>query len=187
MLQATFSFYDEIQISQCPSNFSDLKKKIMDLYILNENQIDNCLISYLDINNNIIYILDEEKFQNTIPIIEYIILRIEISDDDKYFPIESLICDENEIEYFEEDNKIKNNEINEKYKKENKIIHEGIKCNECGCQEIIGIRYLCGVCHDFNLCEKCEKNIGIMHNHPLLKIRYSELSPISFSCKLEDN
>ena len=60
----------------------------------------------------------------------------------------------------------------------------GIKCNICE-EEIQGIRYLCGVCQDFNMCEKCEIKEGMEHNHPLLKIRSPDLAPTLFKCKIK--
>ena len=50
-------------------------------------------------------------------------------------------------------------------------IHKGIKCNECGINDIKGIRYKCTKCLNFNLCEKCEEKTDHDENHILLKIR----------------
>ena len=56
-----------------------------------------------------------------------------------------------------------------------KYEHKGIKCQKCFMEPIIGIRYKCIECEDYNLCEKCEeentnKNF---HNeeHEFIKIR----------------
>ncbi|KAG2223992.1 hypothetical protein INT45_013449 [Circinella minor] len=59
-----------------------------------------------------------------------------------------------------------------------KYLHKGIVCDQCG-DDIIGIRYKCGHCPDFDLCEKCEPQASKYHtkNHVFLKIR----RPISFS------
>lgn len=37
----------------------------------------------------------------------------------------------------------------------NKVIHTGVKCDNCG-QTIVGVRYKCGNCVKFDLCEGCE-------------------------------
>ena len=58
-----------------------------------------------------------------------------------------------------------------KERKNNNIIHKGIKCNNCGKENIEGIRYKCINCPDFNLCEKCEENFEHIVNHIFLKIR----------------
>lgn len=50
-------------------------------------------------------------------------------------------------------------------------IHKNITCNGCG-KEIVGIRYLCVYCSDFDYCEECEKEKGYIHMHPFYKLRY---------------
>ena len=50
-------------------------------------------------------------------------------------------------------------------------IHFGIKCNNCGMENIKGIRYKCTHCPDFNLCQKCENEIAHIPNHIFIKIR----------------
>ena len=222
----TFSFYDELEISECPDNLYDLKQKIKTLYLLDENQIKDCILSYKDKKGDNNYIFNEEQFEQMIPIVESIIIKIELIDDLKYLTIDSMVDEEypfykidkninydqiiqyNEDEYNiypddtmedeidktedkKEDNKEDKIEDKKEDKKEDKRdiikqIHCGIKCNICQCKEIIGIRYLCGVCQNFNLCEECEKNYGKNHNHPLLKIRNPDLSPISFTCKIDN-
>ena len=59
-----------------------------------------------------------------------------------------------------------NNNINNNYN-----IHLGIKCNECGIENIEGIRYKCTKCPNFNLCQKCESETDHNPNHIFLKIR----------------
>ncbi len=212
----TFSFYNEIQIAECPSSFYELKQKIKDLYILDEEQINNIIISYQDSNAQHQYISNEDEFEKVIPKIESIILTVELLNDVKYLTIDPSFEEEynniyllnltndnkdeddqyNELFYDMEDlNKAidecrvveKSENENEKVKndKEDKeIVHNGIKCNICGDENIEGIRYLCGICDNFNLCQECEKVNGIKHNHPLLKIRNPKYAPLSFKCKL---
>ncbi|XP_005090579.1 uncharacterized protein LOC101855228 [Aplysia californica] len=51
------------------------------------------------------------------------------------------------------------------------ILHKGITCDHCDL-EIVGVRYKCGNCADFDLCEKCE-NSEFVHDptHVFLKLR----------------
>lgn len=44
----------------------------------------------------------------------------------------------------------------EKQAAQAKIVHEKFVCDICDIGPITGIRYMCSVCHNFDLCEKCE-------------------------------
>ena len=66
-----------------------------------------------------------------------------------------------------------------------KVIHPGIICDGCN-GPIIGVRYKCVVCKDFDYCEKCEEKFNLKHGHPLLKIRTPEMCPISIKCFLNN-
>jgi hypothetical protein len=50
-----------------------------------------------------------------------------------------------------------------------KVIHRNIECNQCKVLPIIGIRYKCSSCNNYNLCEKCE--INSKHEHLFLKCK----------------
>jgi len=52
----------------------------------------------------------------------------------------------------------------------NKSVHSHYYCNECGADPIVGPRYKCSVCPDFDICENCEKTI--QHPHLFLKINH---------------
>ena len=61
-------------------------------------------------------------------------------------------------------------------KKKTVNIHKHIICDECQCNPIIGVRYKCAVCADFDLCEKCEAKTT--HDHPFLKIKHVGQTPL---------
>lgn len=50
-------------------------------------------------------------------------------------------------------------------------VHKGIKCSNCGMKNIVGTRYKCAICPNYNLCEICEANIEHDEDHVLLKIK----------------
>ena len=49
-------------------------------------------------------------------------------------------------------------------------VHNGIKCNECNCPEIVGPRFKCLNCNDYNLCQKCEEETEHNIDHIFIKI-----------------
>jgi len=53
----------------------------------------------------------------------------------------------------------------------NKEIHSTVTCDKCGTFPIVGIRYKCMDCPNFDLCEKCEESKYLEHEHNFLKIR----------------
>ena len=45
-------------------------------------------------------------------------------------------------------------------------IHSNVKCELCHQQPIVGIRYKCSVCPNYNLCEACEEKNYELKTHP---------------------
>ena len=70
-------------------------------------------------------------------------------------------------------------------KQENKKIHVGIHCNGCGANPIIGNRFKCAICDNFDYCEKCENLNKDSHAHPFIKIYSPETAPIEIKCDLK--
>jgi hypothetical protein len=52
-------------------------------------------------------------------------------------------------------------------------VHEGIVCDGCQATPIVGMRYKCTICPDFDLCEACEAKGVHAADHPLIKLRRS--------------
>ena len=214
----TLDFYEEIKISESPLNFESLKQKISELYILNKEQLNHIIISYLNEYNIRRYITDDYDYQNILPLIEFYIINIELTDDyyylideekptiqfEKFLPTpdfttkkekkkneEEIIFDDeifedyNEEFYDTEYNNEEEEDLKEEKQEKKENVNSDIDCNNCN-NEINGIRYLCGVCENFNLCDNCEKKVGEEHGHPLLKIRNNDMCPISFSCTIEN-
>ena len=57
-----------------------------------------------------------------------------------------------------------------------KTTHRGIVCKKCGMNPIVGYRYKCSICKDYNLCEKCEEQNfeNQEHLHDFIKMRNEE-------------
>lgn len=51
-------------------------------------------------------------------------------------------------------------------------IHLRVACDICNWSPIVGTRYKCTVCFNFDLCENCESSND--HNHPLMKLKTSK-------------
>ena len=52
----------------------------------------------------------------------------------------------------------------------NENVHKEIYCNMCNCTPLVGSRYKCFECDDFDLCQDCESKK--IHEHPFIKIDY---------------
>ena len=66
--------------------------------------------------------------------------------------------------------RIENNSTNSNFRN----IHFGVACNGCGVSPILGCRYKCSVCDDYDLCEECEKKMAEEHGHNFLKLYESK-------------
>ena len=50
------------------------------------------------------------------------------------------------------------------------VIHAGVRCDGCGSSPIVGARYHCSVCADWDQCEACEAAGKHTAAHPLIKM-----------------
>jgi len=50
-------------------------------------------------------------------------------------------------------------------------VHTGVICDGCNENPIVGTRYKCSVCPDFDLCQSCETAGDHPDSHPLIKIK----------------
>ena len=66
--------------------------------------------------------------------------------------------------------------------KEEKPTHKGITCDGCGISPIVGSRYKCAVCQNFDFCEICEEKLSSEHQHPFIKIYNPEMKLASIKC-----
>lgn len=62
-----------------------------------------------------------------------------------------------------------------------KQVHERHRCDVCYAEPIVGVRYKCANCPDYDLCERCEQRSEIVHSprHVFLKIK----QPTAFAFK----
>jgi len=64
------------------------------------------------------------------------------------------------------------------------VVHNGVTCDGCNVGPIVGNRYKCAVCEDFDYCEKCEESNKNNHPHPFIKIRCPERAPVKIVCAI---
>ena len=93
-----------------------------------------------------------------------------------------------EIEKKNEENLEKLDEIGKKVGinlncEKKKVVHPGVICDGCN-GPIVGVRYKCTICEDFDYCEKCEEKNNGEHGHPLLKIQSPDMCPVAIKCIL---
>lgn len=152
--------------------------------------IEKIELSFLDGENDHLKIVDEDDFEyflscsdlktQTFPVVE-----VELKDNDQLFIEESLLISTqgptNEEETFRELNEkvVSMTESLEELKKsvsDSKaisfsqtigVLHCNVVCDGCESAPIIGRRFKCLVCPNFDLCETCEKK---GHAHPMIRL-----------------
>ena len=84
--------------------------------------------------------------------------------NDEYTSKVKLLTEQNK-RFIEEKSKLEQSKCKTK--------HNGIKCQKCFKEPIIGYRYKCYICNNYNLCEDCEESNSLSgdHHHYFLKIR----------------
>ena len=65
------------------------------------------------------------------------------------------------------------------------VLHENFVCDGCNMTPIKGIRYMCSVCSNYDICENCERN-GVHAGHAMLKIRKPEFAPAKLICQYKN-
>jgi len=51
------------------------------------------------------------------------------------------------------------------------VSHEGVQCDECSQYPVLGVRYKCGNCADYDLCERCEKTTRHNPAHVFIQLK----------------
>jgi len=65
------------------------------------------------------------------------------------------------------------------------VVHNHVACDGCNMEPIVGVRYKCSVCKNFDFCAMCEERRG--HEHPFLKIYRPEQVPNAMFTVINEN
>ena len=65
------------------------------------------------------------------------------------------------------------------------VIHRGITCDGCNARPIVGVRYKCSECPDFDLCQDCEAK-DVHNHHVFLKLKTPMGVDIIYSHRTDD-
>lgn len=68
---------------------------------------------------------------------------------------------------------------------QDQVVHPNVACDGCGQDPLVGIRYKCSVCKNFDFCAMCEERRG--HEHPFLKIYKPEQVPKCMFTVINEN
>ena len=74
------------------------------------------------------------------------------------------------VQFLQDKNTQLQDRLQKHSKEECKFEHTSVNCDICKTKPIIGIRYKCCICHNFEICDACEQK-GQHHHHPLIKLR----------------
>ena len=65
------------------------------------------------------------------------------------------------------------------------VVHANFVCDGCEMAPIKGIRYMCSVCSNYDICDGCEAK-GVHSQHAMLKIRKPEFAPAKLICQYKN-
>ena len=170
-------------------------KSTIQINIVDKNSVKNDKNNKLELqeSSNLNIISNIFSPNNKIDSEKEIILKSNEDEDEIKANLRSLICEkmqsmENNI-INELCQKVQNNVLSNKTndKKYFNIKHQNIKCNNCGMNNIIGVRYKCIHCENYNLCQNCELKDCHDIDHILIKIKNPINDENKFSEKINKN
>lgn len=199
-MKATINFYEEKINIILPQTFEEFKYCICERFSMELADVNELLYSYQS-NDKVFPLSSESDFQQMLKCPNFlpVTINVEVNQNSKLYKNEEknyLENPQNKISSLwggfnisESFCKLKDKTVQQVKKpkieeKSNAVIHQKVACDGCGMKPIVGVRFKCTVCPNFDFCENCEKDKAEEHKHPFLKIRKPELAPSQIQCIL---
>ena len=177
-----------IKTSPAPKTFKSFLDLIKTLYDLKTTEDNYLSIKYTDDEGDTIVISNDFDYEQALLYAEKASVEtLKISISLKDIQENADLSDDEKINIKDELNITNNKQNNSSVEDINnfsnyiqdmnsssKATHEGIICDGCGENPIIGNRYKCSVCDDYDYCENCEFVNREVHPHSFVKIIHSQ-------------
>ncbi|XP_020810458.1 LOW QUALITY PROTEIN: protein ref(2)P [Drosophila serrata] len=133
-------------------NYTILRREI-DLYLFQERQLPKCEIRtfWIDSDNDEIEIVNQNDYE----------IFLAKCEHNMHVQIAPLVPVQEEQQQAKQASKQEASAPSAE-DPSNFIIHDHVECDGCGLAPIVGFRYKCVQCSNFDLCQKCEA----AHKHP---------------------
>ncbi|KAH8255484.1 hypothetical protein KR038_004442 [Drosophila bunnanda] len=133
-------------------NFTILRREI-DLYLFQERQLPKCEIRtfWIDTDNDEIEIVNQNDYE----------IFLAKCEHNMHVQIAPLVSVQEEQQQARQASK-QEAPAPSAEDPSNFIIHDNVECDGCGVGPIVGFRYKCVQCSNFDLCQRCEA----AHKHP---------------------
>jgi hypothetical protein len=177
------------RINNAPNKLSEMKENIKKLYELSEEKIDKMKI-YVSLTETDFSLIDEKLYIDTES--DYLKILDDSKNSCKVFKIFLEFTDEIEIEKENENiNKTimtsiiqnQNSQLINNLNNSNFFLKKtrfSSKCDICQTCPIEDLQFICLVCDDLFLCQKCEN----LHCHPVIKLKSNEFQTKEDICNL---
>lgn len=64
------------------------------------------------------------------------------------------------------------------------MIFDRVACDNCNVYPLIGVRYKCSVCKNFDFCQNCEETVS--HPHAFIKLTSPDIHPVSIVTAIDE-
>lgn len=179
------SYASKNRVILCPENFEKLQAAFSESFGIALDQLKQGTLNYKDNEGDLVSMKSEEDykfFTSVVSAKEGPPLKVIFGNDGNPATLSQFSNNPypNESNYqplsmmpMQRPNEFIPPKVNQSNMNEGKYVHRGVACDGCGMNPIVGIRYKCYVCPNFDFCEKCEAEKGNEHGHSFIKLKTS--------------